>query len=176
MQAIKKIFLFLLVAAGLIAVMAPSSGCGIYKFNDASIPDSIKTIKINIIENRAPYVNPQLSQQLTERVQRKIVSQTKLQRTNADNAHYDLKATIVDYAVTTSGISDKNTTQNRLTVTVEVTLTNQLANNLEKKYTISRPFDFSSNLSLQAAENSPAYAELVKGLSDDIFNRLFSEW
>jgi hypothetical protein len=176
MQPVKKIAFFSLLAISLFLVAGLNSGCGIYRFNDASIPDSIKTIRINIFENRAPYVNPQLAQQLTERVQRKIVSQTKLSRTNAENAHYDLKATVVDYAVTTSGVSDRNTTQNRLTVTVEVTLTNQLNNNSESKYTISRPFDFSANLSLQAAENSPAYAELLKGLADDIFNRLFSEW
>ncbi|MCW3073637.1 MAG: hypothetical protein JWP69_706 [Flaviaesturariibacter sp.] len=175
MPVIKKIYFFALTAA-IVGLASLNSGCGVYSFKDVSIPDSIKTIKINIIENRAPYVNPQLAPQLTERLQRKIVGQTKLSRTNSDNAHYDLKATIVDYSVTTSGVSNQQTTQNRLTVTVEVTLTNQLAENAEKKYTISRPFDFSANLSLQAAESSPAFAELIKGLSDDIFNRLFSEW
>ena len=40
------------------------TSCG-YKFQDITIPDTIKTVKINFIENRATYVNPQFSPALT---------------------------------------------------------------------------------------------------------------
>ena len=53
------------------------SGCGIYSFKDAVIPDNIKTIKIGFIENKARYVNPQLAPQLTDKLLQKIISQTK---------------------------------------------------------------------------------------------------
>ncbi|MEO5563227.1 MAG: hypothetical protein ABIR18_07330, partial [Chitinophagaceae bacterium] len=55
-----------------------NSGCNIYKLNEAVVPDSIKTIKINFIENKAPYVNPTLSPRLTDKLRQKIVSQTRL--------------------------------------------------------------------------------------------------
>jgi hypothetical protein len=151
------------------------AGCGIYSFRDVSIPPNIKTIRVEMIENRAAYINPQLAPQLTERLQRNIVSQTKLRRTNADSADYVITATILDYAVTTSGVSNGTVTQNRLTVTVEVTISD-MVNDTEKKHTISRPFDFPATFSLQAAESSATFATLIKGLADDIFNRLFSEW
>ena len=54
------------------------SGCGIYSFKDAIIPDNIKTVKIGFIENKARYVNPQLAPLLTDKLQQKIIGQTKL--------------------------------------------------------------------------------------------------
>ena len=72
------------------------SSCGIYSFRDAVIPDNIKTIKIGFIENKARYVNPQLAPLLTDKLQQKIMSQTKLTRTNNDDAHYQIYATITN--------------------------------------------------------------------------------
>jgi hypothetical protein len=67
---------------GLVLLTSVPSGCGIYKLNDATVPDSIKTVKINFIENRASYVNPQLSPRLTDRLRQKIIGQTRLTQTN----------------------------------------------------------------------------------------------
>src|SRR5262245_56520112 len=75
--------------AGIVILLLLSfanSSCNVYKFRDIAIPDSIKTIKVNFIENRAPYVNPLLSPRLTDRLKQKIVTQTKLAQTNNDNA------------------------------------------------------------------------------------------
>ena len=80
------------------------SGCN-YKFRDVSIPPEIQTVKINFIENRAPYVNPQLSQLLTNQLQQKVVNQTRLSRTNNDDAHVDISGFIAQYSFSTSGIS-----------------------------------------------------------------------
>jgi hypothetical protein len=63
------------------------TSCGIYTFKDSSIDyKKFKTIKIGVLENRARYVNPQLTPQLNDKLQQKITSQTKLTRTNSDNA------------------------------------------------------------------------------------------
>lgn len=99
------------------------SGCGIYSFRDAVIPDNIKTIKIGFIENKARYVNPQLAPLLTDKLQQKIMSQTKLTRTNNDDAHYQIFATITNYDPSqTVGVSSLQASTNRLTVTVHVIL------------------------------------------------------
>ena len=83
-----------LAITGFILLMVTSS-CHIYSFKDiGTIPDSVKTVRVNFIENRAPYVNPQLSPTLTERLKQKIVNQTRLTQTTSDNAHYDIHAYI----------------------------------------------------------------------------------
>lgn len=175
MRINRKVY-FLLTAGLLLLFASFNSGCHVYSFKDVTIPDSIKSIRINFIENRAPYVNPQISPVLTERLRRKIQSQTRLTLTNSDDAHYDVHATVTDYSVTTSGISQKTESLNRLTVAIHVVLTNQLSGNqTPTEFDVSRSFDFGANLSLQAAE-AQLFDEMIRNLTDDIFNRLFSNW
>ena len=178
MHRIKKIWIpFLLMA---IVSLAGFSSCGVYSFADVSIPDSIKTVRVNFFENRAPYVNPQLSPALTDRVRQRIVNQTKLTQTNSDNAHYDISAVITNYSVSTSGISTgqdnrAQASMNNLNVAVTVTLRNQLSGGEPQEFQISRSFPFAATLSLQSAE-ARLLDEIVTNLTDDIFNRLFSNW
>jgi hypothetical protein len=158
------------------------TGCGPYRFNQVGlIPDSVKTVKINFIENRAPYVNPQLSPNLTDRIRQRIVNQTRLTQTNNDdNAHWVITGTITDYSVSTAGVSDatgrSQSAVNRLTVTVQIVRTDMLnPSSQPKQVTVSRSFDFSASQSLQAAE-AQLLDEMVRNLTDEIFNQLFSDW
>jgi hypothetical protein len=156
-----------------------STGCGVYGFNDVgTIPDSVKTVRINYIENRAPYVNPQLSPSLTESLKQKITRQTRLTNTNSDNAHFDIRGEIRDYSVTTTGVTATNGRQqsslNRLTVTVHIIRTNQLNNQIEE-FDITRNFDYSATQTLQNAERA-LQDEMIRNITDEIFNRLFSNW
>ena len=173
MVFIKKIY-SLFIIAFVIFIGSMNTGCGIYSFNDVSIPDSIKTIRINFIENKARYVNPQLSPQLTDRVKQKINNQTKLTQTNNDNVHYEISGTVTDYTVTTSGISNQQTQTNRLTVGVHIIVNNRLGNKTDE-YDVSRSFEFPASSSLQSAE-AGLMDEMVRSLTDDIFNRIFSNW
>jgi hypothetical protein len=169
----KKIFFLLLAFCGLF-LAAFNNSCGIYKFNQAVIPDTIKTVKVNFIENKARYVNPQLSPKLTDRLKQKIVSQTKLTQTNSDNADWEISGSVTDYSVSTSGISQQQTSINRLTVAVHVTLLKRKGND-QKEYDVSHSFDFSANLTLQAAE-AQLNDRIIRDMTDEIFNRIFSDW
>jgi outer membrane lipopolysaccharide assembly protein LptE/RlpB len=173
MRVTKKIYFIILIAV-IVAAAGLNTGCGIYSFRDVSIPDSIKTVRIQYIENKATYVNPQLSPQLTEGVRRKIITQTRLSQTTNEDAHYDISGEIRDYVITTSGISNKQEVSNRLTVSVHIVLNNQLTNE-KQEFDVSRGFEFSATLSQQTAETQ-LLDEMVKSLSDDIFTRLFSNW
>ena len=178
-KALAGFFSLVFVAAVLLLVSTGNSGCKIYSFRDVSIPDSIKTVKINFIENKAPYVNPQLSPRLTDRLRQKIVSQTKLAQTNNDNADWDIRGHISNYSFSTSGITSTQTggrdvATNRLTVTVHIVLNDQKANKTQE-YDVSRNFEFSGNQSIQQAEANLG-DEIIRGLTDDIFNRIFSNW
>ena len=173
MMTTKKIsFIVFIAAIAFVSAITPS--CGPYSFTGASVPDSIKTIRINFIENKARYVNPQLSPRLTDRVKQKINSQTKLTQTNGDNAHYEISGFISDYSISTSAISNQRTVSNRLTVGVHIEVNNTLAGTTEE-YDVSRSFEFSGNATFQAAE-AGLMDEMIRGLTDDIFNRLFSNW
>lgn len=164
-----------------VLVVFSSTSCRVsYGLNEktSSIPDTVKTVKINLIENRAPYQNPQLSPTLTERFRQKVANQTRLTlvNANADNADWEITGEVRDYSVSTTGVTSTNgrsqSSINRLTVTVHVTINKR---SKTEEYDVSRSFDFSATQSLQQAEAS-ILDEMVRNLSDEMFNRLFADW
>ncbi len=159
----------------LILISIALTSCGVYSFKDAIIPENVKTIKIGFVENKARYVNPQLAPQLTDKLLQKIISQTKLTRTNSDDAHYQIYATITNYDPSqTVGVSAQQASTNRLTVTVHVLLKKTL-DNKEQEFDITRNFDFSANLTLNQAEGQ-LMSDILRNITDDIFNQIFSNW
>ncbi|MBK7679371.1 MAG: hypothetical protein IPJ29_08240 [Chitinophagaceae bacterium] len=159
----------------LLLLIVPSfTSCNIYKFNEATIPDSIKTVKVNQIENRAQYINPQLSQRLSDKLRQKIVGQTRLSQTNNDNADWEISCTIQQYSFSTSAISNQQAATNRLTVAIHIILNDRKADEV-KDYDVSRSFEFKGNQSFQQAE-ATLLEEMTRTLTDEIFNRLFSNW
>jgi hypothetical protein len=163
------------IATLLLLISLSMSGCFVYKFNDAVIPTNVKTVKIGFIENKARYINPQLSPKLTDKLQSKITGQTKLTRTNNDDADYVISGSITNYDPSqTVGVSAQQASTNRLTVSVHIVLRKTLDNKVEE-FDISRSFDFSANLTLQQAEGQ-LLDEVVRNLTDEIFNRIFNNW
>lgn len=150
------------------------SGCGIYRFNDASIPDTIKTVKVNFIENKAPYINPQLSPKLTEKLRQKILSQTRLVQTNNDNADWEISGTITQYNFSTSAIAGGQSANNRLNVGIQLLLYDRKADET-RRVEVSRSWEFQGTMTVQAAEASLS-EEMIRTLTDEIFNKLFSNW
>lgn len=173
MHITKRISVFIAAVILITAALLGNSSCGIYKFNDASVPDSIKTVKVNFIENRATYVNPQLSPRLTDKLRQKIIGQTKLIQTN-NEPDWEIDGTITQYSFSTSAITGQQAANNRLTVAVQMVLSDRKANKTEK-IDVSRSFEFKGNQSFQQAENDLA-EEMIRTLTDDIFNKLFSKW
>ncbi len=146
-----------------------------YSLRNAIIPAEVKTVKIGFIENRARYINPQLSPKLTDKLLVKITNQTKLTRTNSDDAHYVINGTITNYDPSqTVGVSAQQASTNRLTVTVHIILKKNLENKVEE-FDVSRSFDFSANLTLQQSEGQ-LLDEVVRNITDEIFNHIFSNW
>ena len=149
-------------------------GCA-YKFNDISIPVEIKTVRVQYIENKARYINPQLSPQLTDKLRQKIVSQTRLTQVNNENADYDISGSVTQYDVTTSGISSQQVATNRLTVGVSLTILDRKTGKEPRTVSASRSFDFSATLTLPDAERR-LQDEIIRNLTDEIFNKIFSDW
>ena len=154
------------------------SGCGVYSLTGASITG--KTINVRNLENRAMNVVPTLSTSLTDKLRNRILSQTGLAAVNTETADYDMKGTITGYSVGNSGTQTNAngqpiSSQNRLTITVEVDFKNRMDEKASFKQSFSRFYDFPATQQLQAVENA-AIEEISNLIADDIFNKAFVNW
>ena len=169
-----RLFTGLIMLSLLTFLIATVSSCGIYKFNEATYPDSIKTIYVKFIENKARYQNNQLGPKLTDKLRQKIIGQTRLTQINNENADWVIDAFVTDYSFSTSAISNQQVASNQLTVAVHVTLNRRKEDEVED-YDVSRSFEFKGNLSFQQAETA-LLDEITRTLTDEIFNKIFSKW
>jgi Lipopolysaccharide-assembly len=145
-----------------------------FSMKDVSIPPDVKTVKVNYIENRARYINPLLSPSLTDKLRQKIINQTRLNQTNGE-ADYDISGVITDYSQSTSGISNQNVSSNNLNITVHIVFRNRLDEKKDFEADITRNFPFAATLSLPQAE-AQLKDQILTNLTDEIFNRIFSNW
>ena len=166
---------------GLMAVLAFSS-CKIYSFRDTSIPPEVKSIHLAYIENRARLVNPQLAPALNDAIRQKINNQaSKLAQIETSDADYDVTAYVSDYSYSTSGISNQQASSNRLSVTVHIVFKNNLDPTGKKvppanfEADVTRNFDFAATTSITDAEQQ-LLPTITSNLTDEIFNKLFSNW
>jgi len=172
MRVSQKKYISLLIAAMLLLTLN-FSGC--YSFKDVTIPPEVKTAKVNYFGNKASYINPQLSPALTEKLRQKINGQTRLTLVQADDAHYDIGGYVSQYMLTTSGISNQQAATNRLVITVHLIFKNRLDEKANFEADLSRNFDFDAGLTLQQAESQKG-DEIIRNMTDEIFNRIFSNW
>lgn len=145
-----------------------------FSMKDVSIPADIKTVKVSYIENKARYINPQLSPKLSDKLRQKIINQTRLSQINGE-ADYEISGYISDYSVSTSGISDRQVASNNLNVTVHLVFKNRKDDKKNFEADLTRNFPFSATKSLSEAE-SELTEQVITSLTDEIFNRIFSNW
>ena len=171
-----------ILVGGFLLVGVALASCKIYSFKDVSIPAAVKSIHIGYIENRARLINPQLGPQLNDKLRQKINQQaSRLQQRETSDADYDVTGTITDYNYTTSGISNQQASSNRLNVTVHLVFKNHLDPTgktvapADFEADVTRNFDFAANLTIQDAE-AQLTPTIVSNMTDEIFNKLFSNW
>lgn len=165
----KRIFAFALVLLAL-------AGCGIYSFSGTSIQPDVNTITINFFENKAPKVNPSLSNDLTEAIRTQFRKMTRLNQVEMDG-DMEITGEITGYDVRATAVSaDEVATQNRLTISVKVSFSDRkhpeedFANKSFSAYA-----DYDSNNSLDAVE-STLCAEIIEKIVEDIFNATVAQW
>jgi hypothetical protein len=158
------------------------SSCKIYSFKDVSIPSEVKSIHLGYIENRARLVNPQLAPQLNDKLRQKMQQQaSQLSQIQTSDANYEVNGWVSDYAYTTSGVSNQQASTNRLSVTVHLVFKNHLDPTGKKvapadfEADVTRNFDFAATTSITDAE-AQLLPTIVSNLTDEIFNKLFSNW
>ena len=151
------------------------SSCGIYSFSGASIPENAETIKIHYIKNNADLVQPNLSNLLTESLISKCQAETDLTITNNDS---DLlfSGEITKYEIQPVSIQNNEiAAQNRLTISLKISYTNNLDSSLSFEKNFTDYVDFNSNSILSEVEEE-LNITIVNNLIDDIFNSAFMNW
>jgi hypothetical protein len=135
----------------------------------------LKTFSIQYFQNRAPVVQPGLSQALTDGLIDKCKAQTNLKYiTSPGDANFE--GEISDYNTRPQAVAaDAQAATNRFTISVRIKYTNAVNPELNFEQTFSRYEDYSSNLDLSAVEKDLS-DKIVENLVEDIFNQAFVNW
>ncbi|MCF8373050.1 MAG: hypothetical protein K9H64_15630 [Bacteroidales bacterium] len=171
-------YLVQIVIAGFFLLSGlPQCGSVSYSLSGASIPPDAKTVSVNYFQNNAPLVNPQLSQDLTDALKDKFVSQTSLTLVNGvGDLHFE--GEITGYETKPMAIKENDVAaENRLTITVRVRYVN--SKDPDSKFDFDKSFsrfeNYSSSKDLSQVETELT-EEIVKQLVEDIFNESVVNW
>ena len=165
------------VAILLIIVVLLLHSCVIsYKFNGASIDYSkTKTISIADFPNVAPLVYAPLSNTLSDGIRDLFQRQTRLEQVRR-GGNLEIEGEITGYALTPMSVSsDSYAAETKLTITVKVRFTNNVApeESFEKTYTAYQTFDASQMLTDVQDELCNT---MVAEIADQIYNDTVAKW
>jgi len=147
-----------------------------YSFTGASLSADVKTVSVGYFRNVAALVNPRLSDQFTEALKDKLLSETSLRLVNGE-ADLMFEGEITGYEQTYQGVqADETAGLNRLTVTIKLRYTN----NKEplKSFERSIPGDqiFSSSVNIDSKEDELVKSIISEKLLPQIFNSTVADW
>lgn len=146
-----------------------------YSFTGASPMVGVKTFTVTYFPNRARLVNPNLSQQITDGLQEKLIRQTSFNQIS-DGGDLEFTGQITEYDVKPMNIVEGDlAAQNRLTISVKVKYTNNKEHAKDWEKTFTEFEDFDSKNSLNSVEGT-IVPEIIKKLTDDIFNASIADW
>lgn len=159
----------------LLLMLVSLQGCRIYSFTGASIPANAETISIQTFPNNAPLVQPSLSEELTNALKEKFISQTNLMLVNRDG-DLQIEGEITGYSTQPQAIQgNEQAALNRLTITVKVRYFNTLEEDKSFESTFSRFADYSSSQNLSSVEEG-LIQDINEALVEDIFNKSVVNW
>ncbi|MBS1528202.1 MAG: LptE family protein [Bacteroidetes bacterium] len=171
----KRAALILFSVAAMVLLF--NSSCTV-KLTGATIPDELKTINIEYFENNSPLVVNYLSQQFTETLKDRIRSSTSLSIVQGES-DARMSGNITNYTIEPVSIQATNNNvapiagAERLTITVNVTYSNNADKHLNFSQSFSEHQDFTGDI---ANKEQSLITAINKQLVDDIFNRAFENW
>lgn len=162
-------------AFAILVFVALLQGCGVYSFTGASIPPEAKTISIQYFTNIAAFVEPTLSQSLTDALRDRFLAQTTLDLTTAEG-DLQIEGTITDYSTRPVAIQGNETAAlNRLSISVKVKFTNLFDPAKDFESTFTRFEDYPSNQDISQVKDQ-LIPLINEALIDDIFNKAVVNW
>lgn len=147
-----------------------------YKFNGASIDYSTtKTISIADFPNVAPLVYAPLSNNLSDGIRDLFQRQTRLEQVRR-GGNLEIEGEITGYQLTPMAVSaDSYAAETKLTITVKVRFTNNVApeESFEKTYTAYQTFDSSQMLN---DVQDDLCNTMIAEIADQIYNDTVAKW
>lgn len=141
----------------------------------ASIPDNIQSFSVQYFDNRAPLINPTLSQDLTEGLKDRITNESRL-KLEANTGDVDFSGQITNYNVRPMAIqADALSAETRLTMTVKVRYKNYKDPKVNWESSFSAFRDFESSQNINAVEGDLT-KEMIEEITENIFNKAFADW
>ena len=151
------------------------NSCSIYSFSGASIPENAQTISVNYITNQADLIQPSLSNNLTEALINKCLTETNLNLKD-QNGDIRFSGKIINYSIQPVSIQNNETAaKNRLNIKVEITYVNNLDGSENFNRTFMDYTDFNTSDVFSEVEEE-LNEIIIKNLVDDIFNAAFINW
>lgn len=156
-------------------LLLSATGCVSYKFTGTSIDyNVIKTIRIDNIPNRAPYGWAPMEAMFNNKLQDLYASQTRLQLVKR-GGDLQIAGEITGYDQFNKSISaDGSSSQVQLKMTVNIRFSNTKTNqSWERQF--SATTQYNSTLQLSAVQEE-LVTEMIKDLTDQIFNATVADW
>lgn len=151
------------------------AGCGVYSFTGASISPEVETISIDYFPNKAPLIQPTLSQAFTDALKDKFINETNLDLV-ADNGDLHIEGEITEYSAQPQAIQGNEIAAlNRLKITVKVKFINKYDEKQNFESSFSRFQDYESALTLAEVEET-LIQQINEELVQDIFNKAVVNW
>lgn len=165
-----------IVALLCIVILATITACTVsYKFTGTSINyDLIKTIQIDNIPNRAPYGWAPMEAIFNNKLQDLYANQTRLRLVKRDG-DLQIAGEIISYDQYNKSIAaDGFSSQVQLKMTVNIRFVNNKTNqSWERQFSATTQYESSQQLS---AVQESLVTEMVKDLTDQIFNATVADW
>ncbi len=151
-------------------------GCSIrMTMSGASIPDNLQKFSVQYIANRAPLINPTLSQNLTEGLKDRILNESRLTLAR-DLGDVDFSGEITGYDTRPMAIkADALSAETRLTVTIKIRCRNFKDPKKNWESSFSAYQDFSSERNLTEVEEELVRV-IIEQLTENVFNKAFADW
>lgn len=163
----------IIIAAALMLVV---SACTIsITMSGASIPENLKTFSVEYIENRAPLINPNLSQDLTDGLKDKIQKDSRLVLSEG-SADIEFSGNITTYNTQPMAMkADAESALTRLNVAVKIKCRNFKDPKKDWEQSFSAYQDYNSDYNLNDVEEE-LVKQIVEELAENIFNKAFADW
>jgi hypothetical protein len=154
-----------------------------YTLKSASIPPALKTINVQFFENNSPLVVANLSQTFTEALKERIRTQSRLS-ISRNESDATMSGSIVGYSIAPVSIEAVASNvapiadANRLSITVRVKFVYDAAKTeADKKLSFDETFTRFANFRGDiGSQEQNLIKEITNQLTEDIFNKAFSNW
>jgi len=152
-----------------------TGGCNVYSFTGASVSPDIKTVSVQNFVNQSEYGNTAISQNLTDQLKDKFISETSLTIVSS-GGDIEFRGAVTGWFIKAQAPTAGQTTAiNRLTITVKVDYINRKNEQANWTQTFSRYGDYEQSEILTDIEQR-LYTEINAQLAEDIFNKAFVNW